>query len=30
VRKWCTEIDAEFERLKLLQDVVSGGRTGNF
>jgi hypothetical protein len=26
VRKWCQEIDVEFERLKVLQDVVTGGR----
>jgi hypothetical protein len=26
VRKWCSEIDAEFARVKLLQDIVSGGR----
>jgi hypothetical protein len=28
VRKWCSEIDEEFSRVKLLQDVVSGGRVG--
>jgi hypothetical protein len=28
VRKWCAEIDDEFGRVKLLQDVVSGGRAG--
>ena len=26
VRKWCSEIDQEFSRVKLLQDIVSGGR----
>jgi hypothetical protein len=26
VRKWCSEIDQEFARVKLLQDIVSGGR----
>ena len=26
VRKWCSEIDQEFAKLKLLQDIVSGGR----
>jgi len=26
VRKWCSEIDEEFGRVKLLQDLVSGGR----
>jgi hypothetical protein len=26
VRKWCSEIDLEFARVKLLQDIVSGGR----
>ena len=26
VRKWCSEIDQEFTHLKLLQDIVSGGR----
>ena len=25
-RKWCSEIDEEFGRVKLLQDLVSGGR----
>ncbi len=29
VRKWCSEIDEEFERLKLMQDIVSGGRSGS-
>ncbi len=28
VRKWCSEIDEEFGRVKLLQDIVSGGRAG--
>lgn len=28
VRKWCAEIDAEFARVKMLQDVVNGGRSG--
>jgi hypothetical protein len=28
VRKWISEIDDEFGRLKLLQDTVSGGRNG--
>jgi hypothetical protein len=27
VRKWCQEIDDEFAHVKLLQDIVSGGRT---
>lgn len=26
VRKWCSEIDEEFNHLKLIQDLVSGGR----
>ena len=26
VRKWCSEIDQELARVKLLQDIVSGGR----
>lgn len=26
VRKWCSEIDLEFGRVKMLQDVLSGGR----
>jgi hypothetical protein len=26
VRKWCSEIDEEFARVPLLQDLVSGGR----
>ena len=26
VRKWCAEIDEEFAKVKLLQDIVSGGR----
>ena len=26
VRKWCSEIDAEFAHVKMLQDVLSGGR----
>jgi hypothetical protein len=26
VRKWCTEIDDQFARVKLLQDIVTGGR----
>jgi hypothetical protein len=26
VRKWISEIDDEFAHLKLLQDIVSGGR----
>jgi hypothetical protein len=25
VRKWCSEIDDEYARVKLLQDIVSGG-----
>ncbi len=28
VRKWISEIDNEFAHLKLLQDIVSGGRNG--
>ena len=27
VRKWCSEIDVQFARVKMLQDIVSGGRT---
>ena len=27
VRKWCSEIDDQFARVKMLQDIVSGGRT---
>ena len=26
VRKWCAEIDEQFSRVKMLQDIVSGGR----
>jgi hypothetical protein len=26
VRKWCAEIDEQFGRVKMLQDIVSGGR----
>jgi hypothetical protein len=26
VRKWCSEIDDQFGHVKLLQDIVSGGR----
>jgi hypothetical protein len=26
VRKWCNEIDAEYARVALLQDIVAGGR----
>jgi hypothetical protein len=26
VRKWCTEIDDQFARVKMLQDIVTGGR----
>jgi len=26
VRKWCAEIDDEFARVKLIQDLLSGGR----
>ena len=26
VRKWCSEIDQEFSRVKLIQDILSGGR----
>jgi hypothetical protein len=26
VRKWCSEIDAEFGHVKMLQDVLTGGR----
>ncbi len=25
-RKWCAEIDEQFSRVKMLQDIVSGGR----
>jgi hypothetical protein len=27
VRKWCAEIDDQFARVKMLQDIVSGGRS---
>ncbi len=27
VRKWCSEIDAEFAHVKILHDVLTGGRT---
>jgi hypothetical protein len=27
VRKWCSEIDQEFARVKLIQDLLTGGRT---
>ena len=27
VRKWCSEIDDQFARVKMLQDIVSGGRS---
>jgi hypothetical protein len=26
VRKWCSEIDAEFARVQMLADIISGGR----
>ena len=26
VRKWCSEIDEEFARVKMIQDLLSGGR----
>ncbi|MFO1033786.1 MAG: hypothetical protein U1E15_06845 [Hyphomicrobiales bacterium] len=26
VRKWCSEIDAEFAHVKMIQDVLTGGR----
>lgn len=26
VRKWCSEIDEEFARVKMVQDILSGGR----
>ena len=26
VRKWCTEIDAEFAHVQMLQEIISGGR----
>lgn len=26
VRKWCAEIDTEFDRLRLIQNLVTGGR----
>ncbi len=26
VRKWCSEIDVEFGRVKMIQDILSGGR----
>lgn len=28
VRKWCAEIDEEFGRVKMLQDITTGGRHG--
>ncbi len=28
VRKWCSEIDEEFARVKLIQDLLTGGRSG--
>ena len=28
VRKWCAEIDTEFDRLKLVQGIIAGMRTG--
>jgi hypothetical protein len=28
VKKWCAEIDDEFARVKLLQDIVTGSRNG--
>jgi hypothetical protein len=28
VKKWCQEIDDEFARLKMIQDIVAGGRQG--
>ena len=27
VRKWCSEIDDEFAKVKLIQDLISGGRS---
>ncbi len=27
VRKWCSEIDEEFARVKLIQDLLTGGRS---
>ena len=29
VKKWCSEIDDEFHRVQMLQDIVSGGRSPN-
>jgi hypothetical protein len=26
VKKWCSEIDAEFQRVQMLQEITSGGR----
>ena len=26
VRKWCSEIDEEFARVKMIQDLLTGGR----
>jgi hypothetical protein len=26
VRKWCAEIDSEFQHVKMLQDVLTGAR----
>jgi hypothetical protein len=28
VRKWCSEIDEEFARVKMIQDLLTGGRSG--
>jgi len=28
VRKWCNEIDAEYARVPLLQEILAGGRAG--
>jgi hypothetical protein len=29
VRKWCSEIDQEFGRVKMIQDILSGGRSAS-
>jgi hypothetical protein len=27
VRKWCSEIDEQFGRVKMLKDIIAGGRS---
>ena len=29
VRKWCSEIDAEFGHVQMLSEIISGGRAPN-